>query len=61
MTVRSTKIADVPILSYVVVETKKFTLGELGHTWSGSLKACSMGSSGFFGFSGFNADGETLH
>ena len=30
----------VPILSYVVVETKKFTLGELGHIWSGSLKAC---------------------
>jgi len=26
-----------------VVETKKFTLGELGHIWPGSLKARSLG------------------
>jgi hypothetical protein len=26
-------LAYVPILSYVVVETKKVTLGELGHVW----------------------------
>ena len=36
-------LAYVPILSYVVVETKKVTLGELGHVWSGSLKAGSIG------------------
>ena len=36
-------LAYVPILSYVVVETKKVTLGELGHAWLGSLKAGSIG------------------
>jgi hypothetical protein len=40
---------------------KKVTLRELGHIWSDRSRLAALDSSGFFSFSAFNADGETLH